>query len=1031
MNKVLKEFKSYLLIAAFGTLGYTMGYAQIIYNGESANSRIPGANMIRYANDNSYPLFVDFRLKPSIYSQNAEQWLINTLNIEWPHSIQKINTKQDELGFTHTTYHHFFNNIPVYYDVYKVHSRNGMVQSVNGAFHEVNLNTIPSINGETAIEIAKTYVGALVYQWEIPGEELFIQKISGNLEATYYPKPELVIAPRNGKGNDFKLCWKFEIYAHEPLSKQIMFVDAQTGEVIYAENQICHIDTPGSASTAYSGSRPIIADSFGGSFRLREAARGDGVETYNMLNGTDYFSAVDFTDDDNTWDNPTLSIDQYAVDAHWGAEMTYDYFYNFHGRNSIDDNGMKLLSFVHYDVNYANAFWNGQAMTYGDGSGSITPLTTIDITGHEITHGITGFSAGLQYQDESGALNESFSDIFGVCIDNFARGTTGAALWRMGEECFSPNGIRFMSNPNSFGDPDTYHGTNWYNGTADNGGVHTNSGVQNFWFYLMCEGGAGVNDIADSYTVNGIGIANASRIAYRNLNVYLNANSDYNDARFYSIIAAQDLFGECSPEVETTMNAWYAVGVGNPYYDGVLADFSTSAITLCTEPTNVVFQNNTATGSPTTTYFWDFGDGTTSTSLNPNHTYSGNGSYTVMLIANANGCGIDTMTSVNHIVIDVPPSPLVTNYCTQTNPVIADLTASASGDIVWFSSPTSITPLHVGPSYTTPSVSSPTTYYVETQIPNGIQHVGPVDNTFGTGNVFNSPYLEYLEFTVYQPVTFESFKTYSGISGNRTIELYTGGGSLITTAVRDIPNGESIVNLGWELQPGNYRIGGTLMNLYKNGTGCNYPYQLSSLVSITGSSDGILRYFYFYDWQISSSCISNRIPVVVNPYAPTASFTWTESSQIVTFTNTSMNGNSYFWDFGGGNTSTATNPVHDFNWGGDHTVMLVAINNGCYDTLWVDLSIIGINEEGIFPGQIYPVPFHQTINVQLNEGSVEMAEIKLINQLGQEVFVTHGSNLSSSNGLYSIQIPMSLVPGSYIIQIESNQGTWVKKLLKY
>lgn len=1006
-------------------------HSQTIISGEAANQRLAGSNLIRYTHNNSYPDFVDFRHQPGILPEDALKWMEINFHIEFPNLLVKQKTEVDELGYNHVLYAHYYNGIRIENDMYKVHSKNGLVVCINGTYHEVEVSTIPAISAEQAVEFGKDYVNADTYMWEIPGEEQFLKRIKKNISATYYPQPELVIAPVGGKGPDYRLCWKFEVYAKQPVSKQKIFVDAHSGEIIFAENQLCHIDTPGSAVTSYSGTRPIIADSYSGHFRLRETSRGDGVETYDMNNGTDYNNAVDFEDDDNNWNNPIDSMDHYGYDAHWGAEMTYDYFYNFHSRNSYDNNGTVLLSFVHYDVNYANAFWNGMAMTYGDGSGSITPLTTVDITGHEITHGVTQFSAGLEYQDESGALNESFSDIFGVCIDNYARGVTGIPLWRMGEECFPPNGIRLMSNPNSMGDPDTYQGTNWYTGTGDNGGVHTNSGVQNFWFYLMCEGGTGTNDNADAYNVAGIGIANASRIAYRNLNVYLTPTSNYSDARFYAIISAQDLFGECSPEVETTMNAWYAVGVGAPYYDGVQADFTSSAITLCTEPTTVYFQNNSATGNPETAYLWDFGDGSTSTSINPSHSYLNNGSYTVTLIADANGCGKDTIISVNHIEIAVPPAPMVSNYCTLDNPVIADLTADGTGDMVWFSSPSSITPLHVGPTYTTPSISSPTTYYVETQIPNGIQHVGPVDNTFGSGNNFNSPYLEYLEFTVYQPITLESFKTYSGIAGNRTIELYTGTGTLITTAVRDIPHGESIVNLGWELQPGNYRIGGTYMNLYKNGSGCNYPYNLASLVSITSSSDGPLRYFYFYDWEISSSCISERVPVVVNPYAPVADFTWTENNQVATFTNTSMNGNSYFWDFGGGNTSTATNPVHDFNWGGNHTVMLVAINNGCYDTLWVDLSIIGIDENDSFHGNVYPNPFTNHLNIWLDlKENNQLLQIDVMNMLGEVVSNIYSGIPVSGNFNTVWTATENLSSGAYLLQIRYGNDKVVQRIVK-
>ena len=178
------------------------------------------------------------------------------------------------------------------------------------------------------------------------------------------------------------------------------------------------------------------------------------------------------------------------------------------------------------------------------------------MVGHEITHAVTENTAALVYSDESGALNESFSDCFGVAIDYFKNPSTANFL--MGDQ-INVNGIPFrnMSNPNQFSNPDCYNGLYW---NAPNE-VHNNSGVQNFWFYLICMGGSGVNDLGDTYTVNPIGINDASAIAYRSLSVYLTPNSTYADARFYSIQAAVDLFGSCSNQVIQITNAWYAVGV--------------------------------------------------------------------------------------------------------------------------------------------------------------------------------------------------------------------------------------------------------------------------------------------------------------------------------------------------------------------------------------------------------------------------------------------------------------------------------------
>lgn len=178
--------------------------------------------------------------------------------------------------------------------------------------------------------------------------------------------------------------------------------------------------------------------------------------------------------------------------------------------------------------------------------------------------------------------------------------------------------FRSMEYPKAYGCPDTYHGLYWDPGQE----VHTNSGVQNYWFYLLCEGGSGVNDLGNSYSVNAIGRDKAAQIAYRSLTEYLSPSSNYADARDYSIQAAIDLFGDCSPEVVTVTDAWYAVGVGTLFDDAIIADFSASMTNACDTPATICFYNRSIKA---TSYLWDFGDGTTDTLENPVHVYNNPG----------------------------------------------------------------------------------------------------------------------------------------------------------------------------------------------------------------------------------------------------------------------------------------------------------------------------------------------------------------------------------------------------------------------
>jgi hypothetical protein len=260
------------------------------------------------------------------------------------------------------------------------------------------------------------------------------------------------------------------------------------------------------------------------------------------------------------------AANQVGVGIHWASEQTYDYFLETFGRNSYDDDGGAIISYADWkeedEIN--NAFWAGSFAAYGVGDGEVHgSWGAIDVVGHEISHGVTDHSANLVYHRESGALNESFSDIFGATVEFFAEGRDKGD-WLMGEDIYKDLGsIRSLKNPKARFDPDTYLGEYWFNtiNTNDNGGVHTNSGVQNHWFYLLSEGGSGENDDGISFQVTGIGLDDASAIAYRNLTHYLLPDSRYVDAATYSIDAAEDLFDENSQQALSVRSAWEAVGI--------------------------------------------------------------------------------------------------------------------------------------------------------------------------------------------------------------------------------------------------------------------------------------------------------------------------------------------------------------------------------------------------------------------------------------------------------------------------------------
>ena len=533
--------------------------------------------------ENGTPRMVEFHTAADPLPLNkAKEVLKNQLELEEEEEMRLTEQGQDPFGFQHQKYQQYYKGIKVEFGIYRVHAKNGAIESVNGDFKKVDkdksgkkLKTKPSLSESEALQKATGHIGAQTYMWQSEQNQSMAKAFSNGKKETFYPEGELVILsarekPVRDKDQEMVLAYKFDIYAQEPLSRDYVYVNAHTGEIELINPIIKHAIANGSGDTRYSGSRTFTTDSYNGSYRLRDFSRGSGIETYDMNQGTNYGSAVDFTDNNNSWtaaEHNNTAKDNAALDAHWGAQMTYDYWKSAHNRNSFDNNGAAIKSYVHYDKAYDNAFWNGSVMTYGDGSDTyFDALTSLDVAAHEIGHAICTYTADLVYQNESGAMNEGFSDIWAATVEHYA--APGKQIWLIGEDIERRAGhaaLRSMSDPNSEDQPDTYKGNLWYSGTGDNGGVHTNSGVLNHWFYLLSVGKTGTNDIGNAYSVSGISIEKAAKIAYRLESVYLSSGSVYADARTYSIKAAEDIYGAGSNEVIQTTNAWHAVGIGSKY----------------------------------------------------------------------------------------------------------------------------------------------------------------------------------------------------------------------------------------------------------------------------------------------------------------------------------------------------------------------------------------------------------------------------------------------------------------------------------
>lgn len=473
--------------------------------------------------------------------------------------MTSIKQETDHLGWTHHRFQQFHRGVPVEFAMYTLHERDGRTVKGNGEIvRDLAINTLPVISHDEALTYALDCMGATTYYWDVPGLDELKQYITGDFTATFYPGGELVIADQDflpHTESAYQLAWKFDLHAFAPHGRKWIYIDAINGTVIKELNLDMHHQAPGRAETRYSGLQDIFCTHTPEGFTLRDPTRGRGVETFDALNQFNVAFAIDFYDDDNYWDNANERASDAATDAHWAAEMFYDYLLERHGIWSYDNRGSKLICFVHVGDRWRNASWSGFWSNYGDAGGD--PWTFIDVVGHEFAHGFTWATAGLLYTMEHGALNESFSDILGEALQHFAYGHTdwvGTPAPR--------DTIRSYMNPKKYQHPDTYLGEFWFTEAGDNFGVHTNSGVQNYWFYLLTEGGSGTNDNGHDYAVEGIGIESAMDIVIRNMTVYLFPTAVYHDARRGSLQAAEDLFGICSHEYRQVANAWHAVGVG-------------------------------------------------------------------------------------------------------------------------------------------------------------------------------------------------------------------------------------------------------------------------------------------------------------------------------------------------------------------------------------------------------------------------------------------------------------------------------------
>ncbi len=473
----------------------------------------------------------------------------------------------DELieGRTHERSDQYYRGVRVFGGGVARQIDNGLVLSAFGVVYEgIAISAVPSMDDAAAREAVEALGAA----------------------PDVLQRPELVVLPLDAGG--YALTWRLR--AVIGIDEREYFIDARTGAVVLEYSNRKTQSPVGRARGVLGDTKKISVKPEGGRFTAIDELRPPVMRTYDMQ--SNHTRTKDFltnritlapsdlaSDSDNDWTDGAVS------DAHVYSGWTYDFFYKRFNRRGLNDANISIRSLVHpirrsdvftlfqdYADFYVNAFYFGNGtMVYGEGLPAGVTLGgqawdylagALDIVAHELTHGVTDFSSGLIYRNESGALNEAFSDMMGTATEFFfqpAGSGSRQADYLIGEDVIRPGGLRSMANPAAFDDPDHY--SRRYTGTADNGGVHINSGIPNHVFYLAIEGGT---NRTSGLAVQGVGTANRDQIEkafYRAFTQLLPANATFATARAATIQSARDLYGSSSPAERAITQAWTAVGV--------------------------------------------------------------------------------------------------------------------------------------------------------------------------------------------------------------------------------------------------------------------------------------------------------------------------------------------------------------------------------------------------------------------------------------------------------------------------------------
>ncbi len=474
------------------------------------------------------------------HSQRSVQRHPGKAHLSKPAKVSVTDVVVDADGDSHVRYKRTYRGLAVIGGDFIVHN------APDGSFKGMSVHMDKSLSLDTRPSVS-----------EGQARRTAREHFEGSVDEVHAPKLKAFV----GEGEP-SLAWEVLVTGTKPdgqtPSKLHVLVDAHSAQVLGSSDEI---KSAGDDRGVYVGTVDLSTTDVPRGYELKDPARGNGY-TCDMNNRTKNCKRM--YDKDDAWGTSDPGDEQSAaVDAHYGAAKTFDYFKEIHGRCGIFGDCRGVPSRVHFGDEYVNAFWNGSSMTYGDGRNNANPLTSLDVAGHEMSHGVTEATAGLCYTNaDCGGLNEATSDIFGSMVEFYANNQADTPDYEIGEEIdiFGiGEPLRYMYQPSL--DGRSYDC--WQPGRQAD--PHYTSGPGNHFFFLLAEGSGqteyGTSPTCNASTVEGIGREKAQNIWFTALSTQFTSQTTYPEARAGTLAAAADLYGTCSPAYQGVQAAWDAVSV--------------------------------------------------------------------------------------------------------------------------------------------------------------------------------------------------------------------------------------------------------------------------------------------------------------------------------------------------------------------------------------------------------------------------------------------------------------------------------------